>query len=260
MLLREVQARPLQGHHLRALRRRGDPPEGAPRAHGSHRPRRARLAHLVLQGRPEPHRLPARHRSQGAREGPLLRGVHRRVGRRREAPGRPRRAVRQGRGRGRAARGRPRGAVRRGRGAPAAPPRVLRVGRDRRLRRGRRVLGAHARRLGRRPGLPAARGGARARQRRAQGRRPAHRRRGHAQGARARPLGRRARGPAALGARARRGRGLGQGCARRRREGASPTPARARARPSPTARRRSSGWRSTWPATTTRSTPRRTTA
>ena len=40
MLLRQVQARPLQGDHLRALRRRGDAPEGAPRAHGSHRPRR----------------------------------------------------------------------------------------------------------------------------------------------------------------------------------------------------------------------------
>ncbi len=52
-------------------------------------------------------------------------------------------------------------------------------GADRRLRRGRRVLGPHARRVGRRPGLPAARGGPRARQRRAQGRRPPHRRRGH---------------------------------------------------------------------------------
>ena len=74
VLLRQVQARPLQGHHLRALRRRGHPPEGAARAHGSHRPGRARLAHLVLQGCPEPHRLPARHRAEGAREGPLLRG------------------------------------------------------------------------------------------------------------------------------------------------------------------------------------------
>ena len=260
VLLRQVQARPLQGHHLRALRRRGDPPEGAPRAHGSHRPRRARLAHLVLQGRPEPHRLPARHRSQGAREGPLLRGLDRRVRRGREAPGRPRRAVRQGRGRGRAARGRPRGAVRRGRGAPAAPPRVLRVRRDRRLRRGRRVLGAHARRVGRRPGLPAARGGARARQRRAQGRRPPDRRRGHAQGARARPLGRRARGPAALGARAGRGRGLGQGRARRRREGRHRRP---RGQGHGQVQRQEgdrAARRSTWPATTTRSTPRRTTA
>ena len=42
VLLRQVQARPLQGHHLRALRRRGDPAEGAPRADGSHRPGRAR--------------------------------------------------------------------------------------------------------------------------------------------------------------------------------------------------------------------------
>ena len=52
MLLRQVQARPLQGHHLRALRRRGDAAEGAPRAYGPHRPGRAGLAYLVLQGRP----------------------------------------------------------------------------------------------------------------------------------------------------------------------------------------------------------------
>ena len=185
---------------------------------------------------------------------------HRRARRRREAPGRPRRAVREGRRRGRAARDRPRGAVRRGRGAPAAPARVLRVRRDRGLRRGRRVLGPHARRVGRRPGLPAARGGPRAGQRRAQGRRPPHRRRGHAQGARARALGRRARGPAALGARARRRSRPGPRPRSTPTRRPSPTPARARARPSPTARRRSSGSRSTWPATTTRSTPRRTTA
>ncbi len=59
------------------------------------------------------------------------------------------------------------------------PARVLRLGRRRRLRRGRRVLGPHARGLGRRSGLPAARRGPRARQRRAQGRRRAHRRGGH---------------------------------------------------------------------------------
>ena len=51
VLLRQVQARPLQGHRLRALRRRGHALQGAPRAHGSRRPGRARLAHLVLQGR-----------------------------------------------------------------------------------------------------------------------------------------------------------------------------------------------------------------
>ena len=99
VLLRQVQARPLQGHHLRALRRRGDAAEGAPRAHGPHRPGRARLAHLVLQGRPEPHRLPARHRPARAREGPLLRRLDRHRGRRREAGGRPERPRGQGRGR-----------------------------------------------------------------------------------------------------------------------------------------------------------------
>ena len=51
VLLRQVQARPLQGHRLRALRRRGHALEGPPRAHGPHRPRRTGLAHLVLQGR-----------------------------------------------------------------------------------------------------------------------------------------------------------------------------------------------------------------
>ena len=45
--------------------------------------------HLVLQGRPEPDRLPARHGAEGAREGPLLRRLDRHLGRRggpREGP------------------------------------------------------------------------------------------------------------------------------------------------------------------------------
>ena len=92
VLLRQVQARPLQGHRLRALRRRGHALQGAPRAHGPHRPRRAGQPHLVLQGRPEPHRLPARHGAEGAREGPLLRRVDRHLGRRRGARARPRQA------------------------------------------------------------------------------------------------------------------------------------------------------------------------
>ncbi len=46
MLLRQVQARPLQGHHLRALRRGGHAAEGSSRAHGSHRPGRARVSHI----------------------------------------------------------------------------------------------------------------------------------------------------------------------------------------------------------------------
>ena len=43
------------------------------------------LAHLVLQGRPEPHRLPARHRPARAREGALLRRLDHHERRRRGA-------------------------------------------------------------------------------------------------------------------------------------------------------------------------------
>ena len=82
VLLRQVQARALQGHHLRALWRRGHALEGAPRAHGPHPARRAGHAHLVLQGCAEPARLPARHRAEDAREGHLLRRAPRHVGRR----------------------------------------------------------------------------------------------------------------------------------------------------------------------------------
>jgi len=62
VLLRQVQARPLQGHHLRALRRRGDAGRrfAASAWVTSTWPRG--LAHLVLQGCAEPHRLPPRHR------------------------------------------------------------------------------------------------------------------------------------------------------------------------------------------------------
>ena len=82
VLLRQVQARPLQGHRLRALRRRGHAFQGAPRAHGARGPGRAGLAHLVLQGRAVAHRLPARHGAQGAGEGPVLRGLDRHLDRR----------------------------------------------------------------------------------------------------------------------------------------------------------------------------------
>ena len=69
--------------------------------------RRERMGHIDLaapvshiwffKGVPTPHRLPARHGSQGAREGPLLRRLDRDVGRRGGARRRPRRAARQGR-------------------------------------------------------------------------------------------------------------------------------------------------------------------
>ena len=203
MLLRQVQARPLQGHHLRALRRRGDAPEGAARAHGSHRPGRAGLAHLVLQGRAEPHRLPARHRPARAREGPLLRRLDRHARRRRgarEGHGRPQG---QGHGRGRADLRRPRRAARRARAAAHPPARVLRAGQGQGLRRGRRLLGPRALELGRGAGAPAARGRAQARQRDVRRAGRADHDRGLEEDPRARPQRRDPRRPQADPARAR---------------------------------------------------------
>ena len=154
MLLRQVQARPLQGDHLRALRRRGDAPEGAPRADGPHRPGRAGQPHLVLQGRPEPDRLPARHRPARAREGALLRRLDRHRRRQRGAREGPERPRGQGPDRVRADLRRPRRGARRARAAAAAAPRLLRQGQGQGLRRGRRLLGARPRQLGRGAGLP----------------------------------------------------------------------------------------------------------
>ena len=203
MLLRQVQARPLQGHHLRALRRRGDAAEGPARAHGAHRPRRSGLAHLVLQGRAEPHRLPARHRSARAREGAVLRGLDRHAGRRREAPGRPRRPRGQGQRRGRAHLRRPRRGDGRARAAARPEARVLRVRQGDRLRRGRRLLGPRPVQLGRGAGRAAARGAAQARRRDVRRRLPADHDGGLEEDPRARPQLRDPRGPPALHARAR---------------------------------------------------------
>ena len=57
VLLRQVQARALQGHRLRQVRRRGGPVQGAARAHGPHRAGRSGQPHLVLQGHAQPLRL-----------------------------------------------------------------------------------------------------------------------------------------------------------------------------------------------------------
>ncbi len=206
MLLREVQARPLQGHHLRALRRRGDAPEGASRAHGSYRPGRARVAHLVLQGCAEPHRLPARHRPARAGEGPLLRRVDRHRGRQREAGAGPQRARGPGQVRVRPDRRRPRRGARRARGPSRPPARVLRQGQGAELRRGRRLLGPRPVQLGRGAGAPDPRGRTRSRQRPLRrARRPDHDR-GLEEDPRARPQRRHPRRPPADAARAGAGR------------------------------------------------------
>ena len=207
MLLRQVQARPLQGHHLRALRRRGDAAEGAPRAHGSHRPGRARLAHLVLQGRPEPHRLPARHRPARAREGALLRRLdhHRastsRRARRTSTTSRTRSRPRSSASTSTATSGSPPSSS----GSPAAA-RTSRQGKDKGFDEDddfwARGLSAWAEEQM----LPTARGGAQARQRPVRrARRPDHDR-GREEDPRARPQRRDPRGPQAHPARARAGR------------------------------------------------------
>ncbi len=93
VLLRQVQAGALQGHHLRALRRRGDAFQGPSRPHGPHRAVGARRPHLVPARHAVVAGLPAgRHRAQGraqgqaAREGHLLRRQPGHLGRRGQAP------------------------------------------------------------------------------------------------------------------------------------------------------------------------------
>ena len=232
MLLRQVQASPLQGHHLRALRRRGDAPEGAPRAHGPHRPRRAGLAHLVLQGRAEPHRLPARHRTARAREGPLLRRLDRDHGRRREAQEGPERPREQGRGREGADRRRPRRVARRARGPAQEAPQLLHEERRAELRRGRRVLDPRPVQLGRGAGHSAARGGARARLEALPRRRDQDHDRGLEEDPRARPQRRDPRRPPADAE------GAGVGRERRRSRSARRSRASTRSSPRRPARRR----------------------
>ena len=75
--LRQVQAHAAPRRRLREVRRRGHPVEGAPRAHGPHRPRHAGRAHLVPEEPAVAHRHAARHDAEGAREGPLLRVLRR---------------------------------------------------------------------------------------------------------------------------------------------------------------------------------------
>ena len=145
MLLRQVQARALQGHHLRALRRRGDPFQGPPRADGPHRARRPGDPHLVLQGCAQPAGLPARPRPEGPGEGHLLRGVHDHRGRRRRPAPRPVLARGQDRPGAQAPRGPPRHPARRARQEARGGPR----GPGGRGRQGRRAPQGQGRRRAR---------------------------------------------------------------------------------------------------------------
>ena len=77
VLVRQVQAHEVQGHHLREVRRRSDAVAGPARAHGPYRARRAGRAHLVPEVAAEPHRPAARHDAQGPRAHPLLRILRR---------------------------------------------------------------------------------------------------------------------------------------------------------------------------------------
>ena len=160
VLLRQVQARPLQGHRLRALRRRGHPLQGPARAHGPHRPGRLGLPHLVLQGRPLADRLPDRHGSEGAREGPLLRRLRDHLGRHRGPRQGPRQAREGDREAGRRVRARARAAHAGAQRVPEPPPHLPGHRPEPRRRRAARRLGRRLqpgrRALGRRHRLPEA--------------------------------------------------------------------------------------------------------
>ena len=89
VLVRQVQAHEVQGHHLREVRRRGHAVARAARAHGPYRARRARRAHLVPEVAAEPHRPAARHDAEGPRAHPLLRVLRRHRARPHAAEGAP---------------------------------------------------------------------------------------------------------------------------------------------------------------------------
>src|SRR6266849_2747467 len=104
-----------------------------------------REPHLVLQGRAQPHRLPARHGAEGAGEGPVLRGLGDQLGRPRGARARPARPREEGAGPDQVA-GRPaRGAVQGARRPVQAPPRVPGEREADRVRRRGRDVGGPAR-------------------------------------------------------------------------------------------------------------------
>ena len=101
MLVRQVQADEVQGHHLREVLGRGDAVARAARAHGPYRARRAGGAHLVPEIAAVAHRPSARHDAQGPRAYPLFRVLRRARARPHRAQGPPapeRGRIRQGAG------------------------------------------------------------------------------------------------------------------------------------------------------------------
>ena len=77
VLVRQVQAHEVQGHHLREVLGRGHAFARAARAHGPYRARGAGRPHLVPQVAAVAHRASARHDAQDARAHPLFRELRR---------------------------------------------------------------------------------------------------------------------------------------------------------------------------------------
>ncbi|MGY4170927.1 hypothetical protein ACVIM8_005000 [Bradyrhizobium sp. USDA 4529] len=77
MLVRQVQADEVQGHHLREVLGRGDAVARPARAHGPYRAGGAGRPHLVPEVAALAHRPPARHDAEGSRADPLLRILRR---------------------------------------------------------------------------------------------------------------------------------------------------------------------------------------
>ena len=73
--VRQVQAPQASRRGLREVRRRSDPVQGAPRAHGPHRTREPDRAHLVLKVPAVAHRLDARHDAARNRARAVLRSL-----------------------------------------------------------------------------------------------------------------------------------------------------------------------------------------
>ncbi len=77
MLVRQVQADEVQGHHLRKVLGRSDAVARPARAHGPYRTGRAGCPHLVPEVAAVPHRPSARHDAEGSRADSVLRILRR---------------------------------------------------------------------------------------------------------------------------------------------------------------------------------------